>query len=159
MNGTGRAFRGGVDDGGVVANGGDLIFGVQGKNHGVMKKGFSGGRLGAVPRETMFENGAGFHFPARSEKFGQFAEADIEKGVLGGFHQMKADAFQVGPGGAPVSRGEIGGDEFEGVAQTKAGAWWGSLWAAATTEQVSCPFWVLMPVSSPGWRPQAPAKP
>jgi hypothetical protein len=40
---------------------------------------------------------------------------------------VEDDAREVGVGGALIAGGEIRGDEFWGAAQTKVGAWLGSL--------------------------------
>ena len=159
VNGGGGAFWGRVDDGGVIAHGGDLVFGIEGKNHGVVKKGFAGHRLGGVPAEAMLEDREGFHFPHGAKEIGEGIEADLEKRVVDGFDEVEDDAREVSVGGALIAGGEICRDKFWGVAQTKVGAWLGSLCAEATTGQVSFPFWVLMPVRSPGWRWVAMARP
>lgn len=70
VDGTGGAFGRSVNNGGIVTNGGDLIFWIEGEDHGVMKKWFPCGGLRAVPLKTVFKDGAGFHFSARPEKFG-----------------------------------------------------------------------------------------
>ena len=159
VNGGGGAFWGRVDDGGVIAHGGDLVFGIEGKNHGVVEEGFAGYGLGGIPAEAMLEDGEGFHFPDGAEETGEGIEADLKKRVVGGFDKVEDDTRQLGVGGALIAGGEICWDEFWGVAQTKVGAWLGSLCAEATTGQVSFPFWVLMPVRSPGWRWVAMARP
>ena len=159
VNGGGSAFWECVDDGGVIAHGGDLVFGIEGKNHGVVEEGFSGYGLGGVPAEAMLEDGEGFHFADGAKVMGQGIEADLKERVVGGFDKVEDDTRQLGVGGALIAGGEICGDEFWGVAQTKVGAWLGILCAEAMTGQVSFPFWVLMPVRSPGWRWVAMARP
>jgi hypothetical protein len=64
----------------------------------------------------------------------------LKERVVGGFDEVEDDAREVGVGGALIAGGEICGNEFWGVAQTKVGAWLGSLCAEATTGQVSLPF-------------------
>jgi len=140
VNGGGGAFWGRVDDGGEIANSGDLVFGIEGKNHGVVEEGFAGHGLGAVPAEAMLEDREGFHFADGTEVLGEGIEANLKERVVGGFDEMEDDAREVGVGGALIAGGEICGDEFLGVAQTKVGAWLGSLCAEATTGQVSFPF-------------------
>ena len=127
VNGGGSAFWGRVDDGGVIAHGSDLVFGIEGKNHGVVKKGFAGDGLGGVPAEAMLEDGKGFHFADGTEVLGEGIEANLKERVIGGFDEVEDDAREVGGGGALIAGGEICGDEFWGVAQTKVGAWLGSL--------------------------------
>ena len=95
----------------------------------------------------------------RFKKFGQEIVADLKKGAVGGFDLVKGEVAEVGLGRTEIARGEIGGIEARGETQTKAGAWWGSLCAEATTEQVRLPFCVLTPVRSPGWRWVARASP
>lgn len=58
---------------------------------------------------------------------GEGIEANLKERVIGGFDEVEDDAREVGGGGALITRGEICGDEFWGVAQTKVGAWLGSL--------------------------------
>jgi len=98
MNGAGGACGGGVNDSGVVTNRGDLIFRIEGEDHGVVEKRFSRGGLRAVPLKTVLQDGTGFHFSARSEKFGQLVEADLEQWIPGGFDQVKSDAAKIGLG-------------------------------------------------------------
>ena len=140
VNGGGGAFWGRVDDGGEIAHGGDLVFGIEGKNHGVVKKGFAGDGSGGVPAEALLENGKGFHFADGTEVLGEGIEANLKERVIGGFDEVEDDARQLGIGGALIARGEIRGNEFWDAAQTKVGAWLGSLCAEATTGQVSFPF-------------------
>ena len=104
-----------------------------------MEEGLTGHWLRAVPAEAVFENGAAFHLPARTEQFGETLKADLKKGILGGFDKMEYKPSQIGSGGSLIPGSEVGGDKLGRTAQTKTGAWWGSLWAAATTEQVSWP--------------------
>ena len=127
VDGGGGAFWGRVDDGGVIAHRGDLVFGIEGKNHGVVEKGFAGGGLGGVPAEAMLEDGEGFHFAHGAEEIGEGIEADFKERVVGGFDEVEDDARQLGVGGALIAGGEICGNELWGVAQTKIGAWLGSL--------------------------------
>ena len=123
----GGAFWGRVDDGSVIAHGGDLVFGIEGKNHGVMEEGFARNGLGGVPAEAMLEYGEGFHFAHGAENIGEGIEADFKERVVGGFDEVEDDARQLGVGGALIAGGEICGNELWGVAQTKVGAWLGSL--------------------------------
>jgi hypothetical protein len=116
-----------------------MVLGVEGEDHGVVEEGLTGHRFRTVPAEAVFENGTTFHFPAWAEQFGETLEADLEKGILGGFDKMEDNPSQIGSGGSLIPGSEVGGDELGRTAQTKTGAWWGSLWAAATTEQVSWP--------------------
>jgi hypothetical protein len=140
VNGGGSAFWGRVDDGGVIAHGGDLVFGIEGKNHGVVEEGLARYGLGGVPAEAVLEDGEGFHFADGAEVMGEGIEANLKERVVGGFDEVEGDAREVGVGGALIAGGEICGNEFWGVAQTKVGAWLGSLCAEATTGQVSLPF-------------------
>ena len=127
VDGCGGAFWGRVDDGGVIAHGGDLVFGIEGKNHGVVEEGFAGYGLGGVPAEAMLEDGEGFHFAHGAENIGEGIEADFKERGVGGFDEVEDDARQLGVGGALIAGGEICGNELWGVAQTKVGAWLGSL--------------------------------
>ena len=122
MDGAGGPLRRGVNDGGVVADRRDLIFGVEGQDHGVMKKRFAGLRLRKVPTQAVADDGQGLHFMARAEQLGEFCKSAKEKRIGGRFHQVELDTAQVGGGGALVSGGEVFGDELGGVNQTKAGA-------------------------------------
>ena len=88
----------------------------------------------------MLEDGERFHFADGTEVVGEDIEADFKERVVGGFDEVEDDAWQLGVGGALIAGGEICGDEFWGVAQTKVGAWLGSLCAEAKTGQVSFPF-------------------
>jgi hypothetical protein len=127
VDGGGGAFWGRVDDGGVIAHGGDLVFGIEGKNHGVVEEGFARYGLGGVPAEAMLEDGEGFHFADRAKEIGESIEADLKKRVVGGFDKVEDDTRQLGVGGALIAGGEICWDDFWGVAQTKVGAWLGNL--------------------------------
>jgi len=80
-----------MDDRGVIADGSGMVLGVEGEDHGVVEEGLTGHRFRAVPAEAVFENGAAFHLPAWAEKFGETLEADLEKGILGGFYKMKGN--------------------------------------------------------------------
>ena len=125
--GGGGAFWGRVDDGGVITHRGDLVFRIEGKNHGVVEEGFAGDGLGGVPAEAMLEDGEGFHFAHGAEEIGEGIEADLKERVVGRFDEVEDDAWQLGVGGALIAGGEICGNELWGVAQTKVGAWLGSL--------------------------------
>ena len=127
VDGGGGAFWGCVDDSGVISHGGDLVFGIEGKNHSVVEKGFAGDGLSGVPAEAMLEDGEGFHFAHGAENIGEGIEADFKERVVGGFDEVEDDARQLGFGGALIAGGEICGNELWGVAQTKVGAWLGSL--------------------------------
>ena len=100
MDGAGGPLRRGVDDGGVVADRGDLIFGIEGQNHGVVKKGLTRLRLVKIPAQAVADHGKGFHLVAGSEKLGEFFKSAKEKRIGGRFHQVELDAAQVGGGGA-----------------------------------------------------------
>ena len=102
VDGGGGAFWGRVDDGGVIAHGGDLVFGIEGKNHGVVEEGFVGYGLGGVPAEAMLEDGEGFHFAHGAEEIGEGIEADLKERVIGRFNKVEDDAREVG-GNCPLA--------------------------------------------------------
>ncbi len=92
VNGGGGAFWGRVDDGGVIAHGGDLVFGIEGKNHSVVEKGFAGNGLGGVPAKAILENREGFHFADGTEVLGEGIEANLKERVIGGFDEVEDDS-------------------------------------------------------------------
>jgi len=92
VNGGGGAFWRRVDDGGVIAHGGDLVFGIEGKNHGVVEEGFAGDGLGGVPAEAMLEDREGFHFAHGAKEIGEGIEANFKERVVGRFDEVEDDA-------------------------------------------------------------------
>lgn len=70
VDGAGGGFGRGVNDGGVVANGGDLLEWIESEDHGVVEEGFSWVSSETVPAEAMLEHGQSFHFTALAEEFG-----------------------------------------------------------------------------------------
>ena len=122
VHGAGGPLGRGVDDGGVVADGGDLVLRIEGENHGVVKQGFAGLGLPDIPAETVLDDGAGFHFVPGTKQLGELVEGPWKEGILRRFDEVKLDAAKIGGGGALVSGGEVGRDELGRVDQTKAGA-------------------------------------